>query len=116
MSAILVYNLLLCVFHLFSQQLAPILTQIYRHSLDIGAVLQDWRDAWVVPIFKKGERHIAANYRPVSLTSIARKIMAHIIHSSIMKHFDATTFYQTCNMVLDTSDLVNHNSSSPYRK
>jgi hypothetical protein len=39
-------------------------------SLDIGAVPQDWRDAWVVPIFKKGERHIAANYRLVSLTSI----------------------------------------------
>ena len=72
-----------------AQQLAPILTQIYRHSLDIGAVPQDWRDAWVVPIFKKGERHIPANYRPVSLTSIACKIMEHIIHSSIMKHFDA---------------------------
>jgi hypothetical protein len=36
-----------------AQQLAPILTQIYRHSLDIGAVPQDRRDAWVVPIFKK---------------------------------------------------------------
>jgi hypothetical protein len=36
-----------------AQQLAPILTQIYRHSLDIGAVPQDWRDAWVVPIFNQ---------------------------------------------------------------
>jgi hypothetical protein len=54
-----------------------------RHSLDIGAVPQDWRDAWVVPIFKKGERHIAANYRLVSLTSIVCKIMEHIIHSSM---------------------------------
>jgi hypothetical protein len=72
-----------------AQQLVHILTQIYRHSLDIGAVPQDWRDAWVVPIFKKDERHIAANYRPVSLTSTACKIMEHIIHSSIMKHFDA---------------------------
>jgi hypothetical protein len=61
-----------------AQQLGPILTQIYRHSLDIGAVPQDWRDAWVVPIFKKGERHIAANYRLVSLTSIVCKIMEHI--------------------------------------
>jgi hypothetical protein len=31
-----------------AQQLAPILTQIYRHSLDIGAVPQDWRDAWKI--------------------------------------------------------------------
>jgi hypothetical protein len=50
-----------------AHQLAPILTQIYRHSLDIGAVPQDRRDAWVVPIFKNGEKHIAANYRPCTV-------------------------------------------------
>jgi len=77
-------------------QLAPILTRIYQSSLDIGEVPQDWRNALVVPIFKKGERHIAANYRPVSLTSISCKILEHIIHSSIMRHFDAN------NILTDT--------------
>ena len=71
-----------------ASQLAPILARIYQRTLDHGEIPQDWRDALVVPIFKKGERHIAANYRPVSLTSISCKILEHIIHSNIMKHFD----------------------------
>ena len=49
----------------------------------------DWRQAWVVPIYKKkGEKHLAQNYRPVSLTSITCKILEHIVHSSVMRHFD----------------------------
>ena len=43
-------------------ELAPILTLIYQTSLDTGQVPSEWRDAWVVPVFKKGEKHKAANY------------------------------------------------------
>ena len=68
--------------------LSPFLTRLFQASLDQGIVPQDWKDASVVPLFKKGERHIAANYRPVSLTSITCKILEHIVHSSIMTHFD----------------------------
>lgn len=71
-----------------AHELAPILTLIYQRSLDTGVVPDDWRNAWIVPVYKKGEKHIAANYRPVSLTSITCKILEHIIHSSIMTHFD----------------------------
>lgn len=46
------------------------------------------RDANVVPIFKKGDRHQPSNYRPVSLTSVAYKVLEHIVHRSIMSHFD----------------------------
>eukprot|EP00745_Piridium_sociabile_P022913 TRINITY_DN35723_c0_g2_i2.p1 TRINITY_DN35723_c0_g2~~TRINITY_DN35723_c0_g2_i2.p1 ORF type:complete len:257 (-),score=48.22 TRINITY_DN35723_c0_g2_i2:83-853(-) len=69
-------------------ELAPIFTRLFQVSLDSGLVPHDWRQAWVVPIFKKGERHLAANYRPVSLTSITCKVLEHIIHSSVMRHFD----------------------------
>eukprot|EP00745_Piridium_sociabile_P038114 TRINITY_DN6956_c0_g1_i9.p1 TRINITY_DN6956_c0_g1~~TRINITY_DN6956_c0_g1_i9.p1 ORF type:complete len:264 (+),score=58.10 TRINITY_DN6956_c0_g1_i9:30-821(+) len=54
-----------------------------------GEVPDDWRHAWIVPIFKKGEKHLACNYRPVSLTSIRCKVLEHIVHSSIMRHLDA---------------------------
>ena len=64
------------------------LTGLFQHSLDTGEVPPDWRNAWVVPIFKKGEKHLASNYRPVSLTSVTCKILEHIVHSSIMKHYD----------------------------
>lgn len=43
---------------------------------------------WIVPVFKKGDKHKAANFCPVSLTSITCKLLEHIIHSNIMAHFD----------------------------
>ena len=71
-----------------ADELAPILARIYQTSLDTGQVPSDWRDAWIVPVFKKGDKHKAANYRPVSLTSITCKLLEHIIHSNVMAHFD----------------------------
>ena len=37
---------------------------------------------------KTGPRYLPSNYRPVSLTSVACKVLEHIIHSNIMRHFD----------------------------
>jgi hypothetical protein len=48
---------------------------------------------WTFSLFKKDERHLASNYRPVSLTSITCKVMEHIVHSSAMGHFDSTLGY-----------------------
>lgn len=72
-----------------AEELAPFLTRLFQLSLNQGEIPSDWKNAWVVPIFKKGERHLAANYRPESLTSIVCKVLEHIVHSSIMKHFDS---------------------------
>ena len=71
-----------------ADELAPALVVLFQLSLDQGEIPADWREALVVPIFKIGDKHQAANYRPVSLTSITCKLLEHIIHSSIMKHFD----------------------------
>ena len=37
---------------------------------------------------KKEEHHKTENYRPVSLTSISCKLLEHVVHSTIMDHFD----------------------------
>ena len=58
--------------------IAPILSLIYNESLAQGTLPDDWRQANVVPIFKKGEKYDAANYRPVSLTCICCKTLEHI--------------------------------------
>jgi len=47
-----------------------------------------WLRANITPIFKAGDRTLASNYRPVSLTSICSKILEHIIHSNIMGHLN----------------------------
>ena len=39
-------------------------------------------------MFKKGNKHTASNYRPVSLTSVCCKTLEHIICSNVLKHLE----------------------------
>jgi hypothetical protein len=72
-----------------ADQVAPFLTYIFNHSLRTGDVPQDWRQANITAIFKKGDRSKAVNYRPVSLnTSICCKIMEHIVYRHIIDHLE----------------------------
>jgi hypothetical protein len=74
--------------HDYAEELAPIMTFIFQLSLDTGNIPDDWREANMVALFKKGDRHQASNYRPVSLTSVSCKILEHVLHSQIMDYFD----------------------------
>jgi hypothetical protein len=71
-----------------AEELAQILTILFQLSLDQGQVPNEWREAWVTPIFKKGDKHQPSNYRPISLTSIVCKVLEHVVHSNVMRHFD----------------------------
>ena len=42
----------------------------------------------MTPIFKKGERNLPQNYRPISLTSVVSKVLEHLISSQLMKHLE----------------------------
>ena len=55
-------------------------------SLESGKIPEDWRKANVIPIFKKGSRLSANNYRPVSLTCILCKTMETLVREQLMAH------------------------------
>ena len=71
-----------------SKELAPSLQMIFQLSLDTGTLPPDWTNANVSPIFKKGDRHLAENYRPVSLTSVTSKLLEHIVCHHMLDHLD----------------------------
>ena len=71
-----------------ADDIASILTDIYRQSLSTGVLPNIWKTAYVSPIFKKGAVCEAENYRPVSLTCIPCKILEHIICSHLRRHLD----------------------------
>ena len=68
--------------------MAHIYSFLFQASLDQGVVPPDWKTANVVPLFKKGDKSKAENYRPISLTSITCKVLEHVVFSNIMSHFD----------------------------
>ena len=79
-----------------SNEISPILALIYNESLARGEVPDEWRQANVSPVFKKGEKYDAANYRPVSLTCICCKTLEHILVSNINKHLALDSILADC--------------------
>ncbi|XP_072033236.1 uncharacterized protein [Amphiura filiformis] len=71
-----------------AEELAPALTLLFQATLHQGKIPHEWKSAYVTPIFKKGDKHQPANYRPISLTSIVCKLMEHIMHSQIINHLN----------------------------
>ena len=72
--------------------LAEPLNIIYNISLKICKVPNAWKLATVTAIFKnKGNKHDPSNYRPISLTSIACRVLESIIRDSVMDYLKANS-------------------------
>ena len=69
-------------FGLVNEFLAP-LALIFRKTVEYSWIPSDWRNA--TPIYKKGSRTHAENYRPISLSSNICKIMETFVKEVTMK-------------------------------
>lgn len=65
-------------------ELANPITILFNSSVEGGYVPKEWKLANVSPIFKKGSKSEANNYRPVSLTSVLCKILESLVKVKIM--------------------------------
>ena len=59
-----------------AEELIPNLTKLFNTSLLQGFVPQEWKEANVVPVLKKGDPTNPTNYRPISLLPTISKILA----------------------------------------
>lgn len=46
---------------------------------------EGWKEGWIFPIFKKGDRQKAENYRGITLMDTGYKILAMIIEEKLRK-------------------------------
>ena len=70
----------------YRTEFPPLLTTLFRKIIQEGTAPDDWKRASVSAIFKGGDRNCAANYMPVSLTSLCGcQIQEHIISDGIMR-------------------------------
>ena len=53
-------------------------------SLQEGIVPLEWKEANIIPLFKKGSRNKYVYYRPVSLTSVICKLLETNISDHMM--------------------------------
>lgn len=84
------------VFKELAQVLSQPLSILYNKSLETGIVPSDWKCAEVTAVFKKGTRSDPGNYRPVSLTCIACKVLESIIRDVIVDHMTTNKLFSEC--------------------
>jgi hypothetical protein len=77
-----------CILKELRNEIAPILQILFTKSLTSSQLPSEWLSANVAPIYKKGDKSSAINYRPISLTCICCKLMEHIVASNITKHLE----------------------------
>ena len=66
------------------EQISKPLAHVFNMSLQEGIVPLEWKEANIIPLFKKGSRNKSVNYRPVSLTSVICKVLETIIRDHMM--------------------------------
>ena len=86
-----------CMLKELHEELSPFFTALFRNSNESGNLPEVWKSSWVSPVFKKGTKCDMANYRPLSLTWVACKLLEHILCSHIRNHLQthyALSLYQ----------------------
>ena len=53
----------------------------------MGMFPNDWKKGNVVPAFKKGDKQILKNYRPISLLPVCGEIFEKLIFNEMFKFF-----------------------------
>lgn len=66
--------------------LIPVLQFIFNLSLSQNVFPKSWKQAVIVPVFKKGQASSVQNYRPIAILNTFSKIFESIIHDHIY-HF-----------------------------
>jgi hypothetical protein len=67
-----------------AHELSPSITSLFNASLTEGKMPAAWKLANIVPIHKKGTKHEASNYRPISLLPVISKILERCLYNKII--------------------------------
>ena len=60
------------------------LSIIFNIIYNTGSIPSQWKQANIVPVFKKGDKKLVSNYRPISLTCLVSKVMERIIQQDML--------------------------------
>ena len=70
------------------ETIATPLWLLWRDSFNKGVIPKDLKMQYITPIYKKGNKTEAVNYRPVSLTSHLIKIFERVMRKHLVKHLE----------------------------
>ena len=74
---------------------ATICDIIFKNTLLTSTYPDQWKLANVTPIFKKGDKQLIKNYRPISLLPVCSKIFEKIIFKNLYSYLNTNNLLTT---------------------
>ena len=84
------------MFKICGRSLAKPLYTIFNLSLTSGIFPSQWKKGNIVPVYKKGDKSIAKNYRPVSLLPVFSKLFEKCIYDALYNYFATNDLFTSC--------------------
>ena len=66
------------------EQISISLAKVFKLSLKEGVVPFEWKEANIIPLFRKGSRNKSENFRPSSVTSVICKLLEQLINDHMV--------------------------------
>ena len=98
-----------------ASSIASLLTYIFNHALISSHFPSEWKVARLLPLFKKGPRNLAENYRPISILPSISKLMERIMYDQLYEYLNENSllsdhqfgfrkFHSTASALLDCTN------------
>ena len=98
-----------------ASSIASSLTYIFNHALISSHFPSEWKVARLLPLFKKGPRNLAENYRPISILPTISKLMERIMYDQLYEYLNENSllsdhqfgfrkFHSTASALLDCTN------------
>ena len=71
-------------------------TLIINQMINTGIFPDKLKLAKIIPLYKKGEKSLVNNYRPVSLLPVLSKVAERVMHNQLISHFNNNNYFYNC--------------------
>ena len=79
------------VLKISAEIISPSLAWIFNFCIKTGVYIDDWKKAWVVPIYKSENRKKCENYRPISILLIISKIFERSVFNQLYEFLNSNS-------------------------
>ena len=75
--------------------LAYALLKLWKSSYEMGKIPQVYKEQFITPVYKKGNKTDPSNYRPVSLTSHVIKVFERIVRKNLVDYLEKNGMFSS---------------------
>ena len=83
------------ILKIIAKEVSPCITLIINQTLSTGIFPSKLKTAKVIPVYKKNDKTLLKNYRPISVLPVVSKIIENVMHNQMMDYFTSNKLFSS---------------------